>query len=150
MCVYVLSSHLFWTSDLWTHQPGSHGKKVTQDFLHLPSAVLALIFIAKKIQPSLSLVDRQVYRILYTVICRVSLVRYCNSLEHTRRTVASKIVKMLCPRIAGIYEVNTDDSSRNHSMLARGQITSRICVIAPNIQLALLLQEHPLPYQSTQ
>ena len=22
--VCVLSSHLFWTSDLWTHQPGSH------------------------------------------------------------------------------------------------------------------------------
>ena len=30
MC--VLSSHLFWTSDLWTHQPGSHRRKVTQDF----------------------------------------------------------------------------------------------------------------------
>ena len=33
MCVVcVLSSHLFWTSDLWTHQPGSHRRKVTQDF----------------------------------------------------------------------------------------------------------------------
>ena len=29
-------------------------------FLHLPSAVLALIFIARRIQPSLSLVDREV------------------------------------------------------------------------------------------
>ena len=29
-------------------------------FLHLPSAVLALIFLAKRIQPSLSLVDRDV------------------------------------------------------------------------------------------
>ena len=29
-------------------------------FLHLPFAVLALIFIAKRIQPSLSLVDREV------------------------------------------------------------------------------------------
>ena len=28
----VLPSHLFWTSDLWTHQPGSHRRKVTQDF----------------------------------------------------------------------------------------------------------------------
>ena len=27
-----LSSHLFWTSDLWTHQPGSHKRKITQDF----------------------------------------------------------------------------------------------------------------------
>ena len=30
------------------------------DFLHLPSAVLALFFIARRIQPSLSLVDRGV------------------------------------------------------------------------------------------
>ena len=30
MC--VLSSHLFWTSDLWLHQPGSHRRKVAQDF----------------------------------------------------------------------------------------------------------------------
>ena len=29
-------------------------------FLHLLSAVLALIFVARKIQPSLSLVDREV------------------------------------------------------------------------------------------
>ena len=29
-------------------------------FLHLPSAVLALLFIARRIQPSLSLVDREV------------------------------------------------------------------------------------------
>ena len=29
-------------------------------FLHLPSAVLALIFLATRIQPSLSLVDREV------------------------------------------------------------------------------------------
>ena len=59
------SSHLFWTSDVWTHQPGSHRRKVTQEeghtgFLYLPSAVLALIFVARRIQPSLSLVDREV------------------------------------------------------------------------------------------
>ena len=29
-------------------------------FLHFPSAVLALIFLARRIQPSLSLVDREV------------------------------------------------------------------------------------------
>ena len=38
---------------------------VTQDeghtgFLHLPSGVLAIIFLARRIQPSLSLVDREV------------------------------------------------------------------------------------------
>ena len=27
----VLSFHLFWTLDLWTYQPGSHRRKVTQD-----------------------------------------------------------------------------------------------------------------------
>ena len=30
--VCVFSSHLFWTSGLWTYQPGSHRRKVTQDF----------------------------------------------------------------------------------------------------------------------
>ena len=39
--------------------------RVTQEeghtrFLHLPSAVLAFIFIARRVQPSLSLVDREV------------------------------------------------------------------------------------------
>ena len=28
----VLSSNLFWTSGLWTYQPGSHRRKATQDF----------------------------------------------------------------------------------------------------------------------
>ena len=45
----------------WTYQPGSHRRKVTQDFfIHLPSAVCALIFLARRIQPFLSLVDREV------------------------------------------------------------------------------------------
>ena len=46
---------------------------VTQEECHtgflihlLPSAVLALVFLVRKIQPSLSLVDREVYRILCT------------------------------------------------------------------------------------
>ena len=80
----------------WTYQPGSHRRKVTQDFsstfflrcvcvfsshpfwtsmdvpagvtqeeghtgflIHLPSAVRALIFVARRIQPFLSLVDRE-------------------------------------------------------------------------------------------
>ena len=50
----------------WTYQPGSHRRKVTQEeghtgfLIHLPSAVRALIFIARRIQPFLSLVDREV------------------------------------------------------------------------------------------
>ena len=42
------------------YQPESHRRKVTTGFLHLPSAVLALIFLARKFQPFLSLVDREV------------------------------------------------------------------------------------------
>ena len=50
---------------------------VTQEghtgFLHLPSAVLALIFIARRIQPSLSLVGREVEFCLYPRINRSQL-----------------------------------------------------------------------------
>ena len=51
----------------WTyHQPGSHRRKVTQEeghtgfFIHPPPAVRALIFLARRVQPFLSLVDRGV------------------------------------------------------------------------------------------
>ena len=59
MCVF--SSHLFWTSSSLDVPAG-----VTQEeghtgfFIHLPSAVRALIFLARRIQPFLSLVDREV------------------------------------------------------------------------------------------
>ena len=36
-------------------------------FLHLPSAVLALIFLARRIQPFLSLVDREVEFCVLTI-----------------------------------------------------------------------------------
>ena len=39
---------------------GSHRRKVTGFFIHLPSAVRALIFLARRIQSFLSLVDREV------------------------------------------------------------------------------------------
>ena len=60
--VCVLSSHLFWTSGLnFVDVPAG----VTQEeghtgFLHLPSAVFALTFFAKRIQPFQSLVDCEV------------------------------------------------------------------------------------------
>ena len=59
MCVF--SSHLFWTSSSLDVPAG-----VTQEeghtgfFIHLPSAVRALIFLARRIQPFLSLVDCEV------------------------------------------------------------------------------------------
>ena len=65
MCVVcVLSSHLFWTSGLWTYQPGSHRRKVTQEeghtgFLRLSSAVFALTFIARRIQLFPFLIERE-------------------------------------------------------------------------------------------
>ena len=59
MCVF--SSHSFWTSSSLDVPAG-----VTQEeghtgfFIHLLSAVRALIFLARRIQPFLSLVDREI------------------------------------------------------------------------------------------
>ena len=63
VCVCVFSSHSFWTSSSLDVPAG-----VTQEeghtgfFIHLLSAVRALIFLARRIQPFLSLVDRAVKR----------------------------------------------------------------------------------------
>ena len=62
MCVYFLPIHSG-HEVRWTYQPESHKRKVPV-FIHLPSAVRALIFLARRIQQFLSLVDREVvYRI---------------------------------------------------------------------------------------
>ena len=47
---------------VWTHLTcrGHTGGRSHAGFLHLPSAVLPLIFLARRIQPFLSLVDREV------------------------------------------------------------------------------------------
>ena len=59
VCVCVFSSHPFWTSmDVpagVTQEEGHIGF-----LIHLSSAVRALIFVARRIQPFLSLVDREV------------------------------------------------------------------------------------------
>ena len=55
-CVCVV----IWTSDLWMQQPGSHRRKVTQDFSAFLLRCLPSFFIARRTQPSLSLVDREV------------------------------------------------------------------------------------------
>ena len=58
VCVCFLPIH---SGHQWTYQPGSHRRKVTQDFSsQLLSAVHAFIFLARRIQPFLSLVDREV------------------------------------------------------------------------------------------
>ena len=60
-CVCVFSSHSFWTSSSLDVPAGVTQEEGHTGFLiHLPSAVRALIFIARRIQPFLSLVDREV------------------------------------------------------------------------------------------
>ena len=61
MCVCVYSSHPFWTSSSLDVPAGVTQEEGHTGFLiHLPSAVRALIFVARRIQPFLSLVDREV------------------------------------------------------------------------------------------
>ena len=61
MCVCVFSSHPFWTSSSLDVPAGVTKEEGHTGFLiHLPSAVRALIFVARRIQPFLSLVDREV------------------------------------------------------------------------------------------
>ena len=64
--VCVFSSHSFWTSmDVpagVTQEEGNTGFSI-----HLLSAVLALIFLARRIQPFLSLVDREVEFCVLTI-----------------------------------------------------------------------------------
>ena len=69
MYVCVFSSHSFWTSSSLDVPAG-----VTQEeghrtgfFIHLLSAVQALIFLARRIQPFLSLVDREVEFCVLTI-----------------------------------------------------------------------------------
>ena len=66
VCVCVFSSHSFWTSmDVpagVTQEEGNTGFSI-----HLLSAVLALIFLARRIQPFLSLVDREVEFCVLTI-----------------------------------------------------------------------------------
>ena len=61
LCVCVFSSYLFWTSSSLDVPAGvTHEEGHTGFLIHLLSAVLALIFLARRIQPFLSLVDREV------------------------------------------------------------------------------------------
>ena len=62
VCVCVcVSSHPFWTSSSLDVPAGVTQEEGHTGFLiHLPSAVRALIFVARRIQPFLSLVDREV------------------------------------------------------------------------------------------
>ena len=68
MCVCVFSSHSFWTSSSLDVPAGVTQEEGHTGFLiHLLSAVRALIFLARRIQPSLSLVDREVEFCVLTI-----------------------------------------------------------------------------------
>ena len=59
--LFLFSSHPFWTSSSLDIPAGVTQEEGHTGFLiHLPSAVRALIFVARRIQPFLSLVDREV------------------------------------------------------------------------------------------
>ena len=61
VCVCVFSSHSFWTSSSLDVPAGVTQEEGHTGFLiHLRSAVRALFFLARRIQPFLFLVDREV------------------------------------------------------------------------------------------
>ena len=67
MCV-VFSSHLFWTSSSLDVPAGVTQEEGHKGFLiHLPSVVRALIFLARRIQPFFSLVDRDIEFCVLTI-----------------------------------------------------------------------------------
>ena len=68
MCVCVFSSHSFWTSSSLDVPAGVTQEEGHTGFLiHLLSAVRALIFLARRIQPFLSLVDCEVEFCVLTI-----------------------------------------------------------------------------------
>ena len=68
VCVCVFSSHSFWTSSSLDVPAGVTQEEGHTGFLiHLLSAVCALIFLARKIQPFLSLVDREIEFCVLTI-----------------------------------------------------------------------------------
>ena len=68
VCVCVFSSHSFWTSSSLDVPAGVTQEEGHTGFLiHLSSAVRALIFLARRIQPFLFLVDREVEFCVLTI-----------------------------------------------------------------------------------
>ena len=60
VCVCVFSSHAFWTSSSLDVPAGVTQEEGHTEFLIHLSAVRALIFLARRIQPFLSVVDREI------------------------------------------------------------------------------------------
>ena len=66
-CVCVFSSHSFWTSSSLDVPAGVTQQEGHTGFFILPSAMRALIFLARRIQLFLSLVDREVELCVLTI-----------------------------------------------------------------------------------
>ena len=68
VCVFFLPNHSG-HQVRWTYQPGSHRQEEghTGFLIQLPSAVRALTFLARRIQPFLSLADREVEFLVFIV-----------------------------------------------------------------------------------
>ena len=113
VCVCVFSSHSFWTSSSLDVPAG-----VTQEeghtgfFIHLLSAVRALIFLARRIQPFLSLIDREVgFWILCTndlIVCRLAL----NAMQNTRQK--QKHFECVCVFFPSILDIKFVGRTRSH------------------------------------
>ena len=68
VCVCVFSSHSFWTSSSLDVPAGvTQEEGHTRFLIHLLSAVRAFIFLARRIRPFLSLVDREVEFCVLTI-----------------------------------------------------------------------------------
>ena len=68
VCVCVFSSHSFWTSSSLDVPAGVTQEEGHTGFLiHLLSAVRTLIFLARRIQPFVSLVEREVEFCVLTI-----------------------------------------------------------------------------------
>ena len=88
VCVCVFSSHPFWTSSSLDVPAGVTQEEGHTGFLiHLPSAVRALIFVARRIQPFLSLVDREVVCVCFLPIHSGHQVRWTYQPGSHRRKV---------------------------------------------------------------
>ena len=67
VCVCVFSSHLFWTSSLYVPAGVTQEEGYTGFLVHLSFALNAFIFLAGRILPILSLVDRELEFYVLTI-----------------------------------------------------------------------------------
>ena len=102
MCVFY--SHSFWTSSSLDVPAG-----VTQEeghtgfFIHLLSAVRALIFLARRIQPFLSLVDREVeFCVLTFFFLPLSIFIFIFIFIFLMRKIPFAVVELTSQRVRGL------------------------------------------------